>query len=100
MRRRGSFFAGSFASRSMIESGIFQPRSALALGENRLYAVLMAKIAYIGLGIMGAPLAGPLVRAGHDVTVFNRPMAKTGRSEAHTSDVQSLMRTSSADFCL
>src|SRR3546814_879942 len=77
MRRRGSFFAGSFASRSMIESGIFQPRSALALGENRLYAVLMAKIAYIGLGIMGAPMAGHLVRAGHDVTVFNRSMAKT-----------------------
>src|SRR3546814_11329595 len=77
MRRRGSFFAGSFASRSMIESGIFQPRSALALGENRLYAVLMAKIAYIGLGLMGAPMAGHLVRAGHDVTVFNRSMAKT-----------------------
>src|SRR3546814_13130088 len=76
MRRRGSFFAGSFASRSMIESGIFQPRSALALGENRLYAVLMAKIAYIGLGIMGAPMAGHLVRAGHDVTVCNRSMAK------------------------
>src|SRR3546814_3880347 len=44
---------------------------------NRLYAVLMAKIAYIGLGIMGAPMAGHLVRAGHDVTVFNRSMAKT-----------------------
>src|SRR3546814_18321473 len=77
MRRRGSFFAGSFASRSMIESGIFQPRSALALGENRLYAVLMAKIAYIGLGLMGAPMAGHLVRAGHDVTVFNRSLATT-----------------------
>src|SRR3546814_16446000 len=77
MRRRGSFFAGSFASRSMIESGIFQPRSALALGENRHYAVLMAKIAYIGPGIMGAPMAGHLVRAGHVVTVFNRSMAKT-----------------------
>src|SRR3546814_16602000 len=77
MRRRGSFFAGSFASRSMIASGIFQPRSALALGENRLYAVLMAKIAYIGLAIMGAPMAGHLVRARQDVTVFNRSMAKT-----------------------
>src|SRR3546814_9732999 len=37
----------------------------------------MAKIAYIGFGIMGAPMAGHLVRAGHDVTVFNRSMAKT-----------------------
>src|SRR3546814_18369382 len=89
MRRRGSFFAGSFASRSMIESGIFQPRSALALGENRLYAVLMAKIAYIGLGIMGAPMAGHLVRAGHDVTVFNRSMAKKiGRASCRERVVQ------------
>jgi 3-hydroxyisobutyrate dehydrogenase len=36
----------------------------------------MAKIAFIGLGVMGAPMAGHLVRAGHNVAVFNRTMGK------------------------
>ncbi len=30
------------------------------------------KLAFIGLGVMGYPMAGHLARAGHDVTVFNR----------------------------
>ena len=34
------------------------------------------KIAFIGLGVMGAPMAGHLVRAGHEVTVYNRTRAK------------------------
>ena len=36
----------------------------------------MAKIAFIGLGVMGYPMAGHLAKAGHDVTVFNRTGAK------------------------
>ena len=32
----------------------------------------MSNIAFIGLGVMGDPMAGHLVRAGHDVTVYNR----------------------------
>ncbi|MGB3593088.1 MAG: NAD(P)-binding domain-containing protein, partial [Ornithinimicrobium sp.] len=32
----------------------------------------MSAIAFIGLGIMGGPMAGNLVRAGHQVTGFNR----------------------------
>ena len=36
----------------------------------------MAKLAFIGTGVMGAPMAGHLVAAGHDVTVFNRTAAK------------------------
>lgn len=39
----------------------------------------MAKIAFIGLGIMGLPMAVNLVRAGHDVTGYNRSPAKTAR---------------------
>ncbi|MFC4337707.1 2-hydroxy-3-oxopropionate reductase [Salininema proteolyticum] len=31
----------------------------------------MSKVGFIGLGIMGAPMAGHLVKAGHDVTVFD-----------------------------
>jgi len=30
------------------------------------------KVAFLGLGVMGYPMAGHLARAGHDVTVFNR----------------------------
>lgn len=36
----------------------------------------MAKLAFLGMGVMGAPMAGHLVKAGHDVTVYNRTTAK------------------------
>ncbi len=36
----------------------------------------MARIAFIGLGIMGGPIARHLAKAGHDMTVFNRSRAK------------------------
>lgn len=36
----------------------------------------MAKAAFIGLGVMGYPMAGHLAKAGHEVTVFNRTPAK------------------------
>ncbi len=32
----------------------------------------MIKIGFIGLGVMGAPIAGHLANAGHEVTIFNR----------------------------
>ena len=34
------------------------------------------KIGFIGMGIMGKPMAINLVKAGYDVTVSNRNMAK------------------------
>jgi len=34
------------------------------------------KIAFVGLGVMGFPMAGYLARAGHEVTVYNRTRAK------------------------
>jgi len=36
----------------------------------------MAKLAFLGLGVMGAPMAGHLAKAGHEVTVYNRTAAK------------------------
>jgi 3-hydroxyisobutyrate dehydrogenase len=39
------------------------------------------KVAFIGLGVMGFPMAGHLAAAGHDVTVFNRTLAKAQRWE-------------------
>ena len=36
----------------------------------------MAKVAFIGLGVMGYPMAGHLAKQGHGVTVYNRTQAK------------------------
>ncbi|MEJ6403577.1 NAD(P)-dependent oxidoreductase [Yoonia sp. 2307UL14-13] len=39
----------------------------------------MAKLAFLGLGVMGYPMAGHLQKAGHDVTVYNRTAEKAER---------------------
>lgn len=36
----------------------------------------MAKVAFLGLGVMGFPMAGHLAAKGHEVTVYNRSPAK------------------------
>ena len=36
----------------------------------------MSKLTFLGLGVMGYPMAGHLQAAGHDVTVYNRTAAK------------------------
>ena len=36
----------------------------------------MAKVAFLGLGVMGFPMAGHLAAKGHEVTVWNRTTAK------------------------
>ena len=36
----------------------------------------MARVAFIGLGVMGYPMAGQLAKAGHEVTVYNRTTIK------------------------
>lgn len=43
----------------------------------------MAKVAFLGLGVMGYPMAGHLQAAGHDVCVYNRSGAK---AEAWVND--------------
>jgi 3-hydroxyisobutyrate dehydrogenase len=37
------------------------------------------KVAFIGLGIMGYPMAGHLAKAGHELTVFNRTRSRAER---------------------
>ncbi len=37
------------------------------------------KLAFLGLGVMGFPMAGHLARAGHSVTVYNRTPAKAAQ---------------------
>ncbi len=45
--------------------------------SNRTYETLPARrVAFLGLGVMGYPMAGHLARAGHQVTVYNRTAAK------------------------
>ncbi len=44
----------------------------------------MAKLAFLGLGVMGYPMAGHLGAKGHEVTVYNRTAAKADAwVEAH-----------------
>jgi 3-hydroxyisobutyrate dehydrogenase len=47
-------------------------------GEKRMDA------AFIGLGVMGGPMAGHLVRAGHDIAGFNRSVSKRRAWKAET----------------
>src|SRR5437868_6900228 len=48
------------------------PRAASGKG-------VFMKVAFIGLGVMGYPMAGHLVRAGHEVSVVNRSPEKAQR---------------------
>src|SRR5688500_10119681 len=54
-------------------------------GEGGSWAAMTQakRIAFLGMGVMGAPMAGHLARAGHAVTVYNRTLA---RAEAWLND--------------
>ena len=54
----------------------------------------MTRVGFIGLGTMGAPMAGHLVRAGHDVIVHNRT---SQRAEAWVGAHGGRMASSPAD---
>ncbi|MEL6679409.1 MAG: NAD(P)-dependent oxidoreductase, partial [Pseudomonadota bacterium] len=53
----------------------------------------MAKTAFIGLGVMGYPMAGHLKAKGHEVTVYNRTAAK---AEAWVAEHGGAMATTPA----
>ncbi len=62
------------------------------------------KTAFLGLGVMGHPMAGHLARAGHDVCVFNRTAAKAQAwAKEYGGRVASTPREAAADadfvFC-
>ncbi len=46
------------------------------IGQKTYDACASHKVAFLGLGVMGYPMAGHLTRAGHQVTVYNRSAAK------------------------
>ena len=54
----------------------------------------MTKITFLGLGVMGYPMAGHLVAAGHSVTVYNRTTAK---AEAWVAQHGGALGTTPAD---
>jgi len=40
---------------------------------------MIYKVSFIGLGVMGYPMAGYISKAGHNVTVFNRTTSKADK---------------------
>ena len=49
------------------------------MSDTRTYdAITPHDVAFLGLGVMGHPMAGHLSRAGHRVTVYNRTASKAG----------------------
>jgi 3-hydroxyisobutyrate dehydrogenase len=47
-----------------------------SIGSKTYDATSPKTVAFLGLGVMGLPMAGHLARAGHQVTVYNRTAAK------------------------
>ena len=52
------------------------------------------KLAFLGLGVMGYPMAGHLAKAGHEITVYNRTAAK---AEAWTKEYGGAHRATPAE---
>ena len=40
---------------------------------------MTCNVTFIGLGVMGYPMAGYISKAGHNVTVFNRTASKADK---------------------
>ena len=63
----------------------------------------MAKLAFLGLGVMGYPMAGHLAAKGHQVTVYNRSVGKAGLWVAQhggTLAATPAMAAAGADFVM
>ncbi|MCA1297297.1 NAD(P)-dependent oxidoreductase [Stappia indica] len=60
----------------------------------------MAKVAFIGLGVMGYPMAGFLkTKGGHDVTVYNRTAAKADKWAAQYGGTVATTPAEAAQGC-
>ena len=47
-----------------------------SVGSKAYDPIAPKKVAFLGLGVMGFPMAGHLAAKGHEVTVYNRTFAK------------------------
>ena len=64
----------------------------------------MAKVSFLGLGVMGFPMAGHLAKAGHEVTVFNRTASRArawveAHGGAHAATPREAVAGSHFVFC-
>lgn len=59
----------------------------------------MAKVAFIGLGVMGYPMAGHLAAAGHEVRVYNRTAATAERWVAEHGGAAAATPAAAAEGC-
>lgn len=59
----------------------------------------MAKVAFIGLGVMGYPMAGHLKAAGYEVVVYNRTTAKAEAWVAEHGGSHGLTPRAAAEGC-
>ena len=57
------------------------------------------KVAFIGLGVMGYPMAGHLQKAGHEVCVFNRSQEKAEKWQAEFSGITAKTPALAAKNC-
>lgn len=57
----------------------------------------MAKVAFLGLGVMGYPMAAHLAKAGHEVTVYNRTAAKAEKWVAEHGGAMGLSPRAAAE---
>lgn len=53
------------------------PYTSTAINAKTYESSTPTSVAFLGLGVMGYPMAGHLARAGHPVTVYNRTAAKS-----------------------
>src|SRR5918996_4417912 len=92
--RRSSHRPGCTIRPNVKVGGGYRPDTVPGYGgtndDHDLRGVLtVAKISFLGLGLMGAPMAQRLLEAGHDLTVWNRTREKAdglARSGAHVAD--------------
>ncbi|WP_172331355.1 NAD(P)-dependent oxidoreductase [Mangrovicoccus sp. HB161399] len=59
----------------------------------------MAKVAFLGLGVMGYPMAGHLAKAGHEVAVYNRTTAKAEAWTAQNGGRHGVTPREAAEGC-
>src|SRR3546814_4695135 len=93
---------------TMVDEPEVQQRIDLSFGDGRLVPVVevfqvllqrQARLSAVAFDTAARAL-GNLVFRQHLSEVQMREVVRVGRSEEHTSELQSLMRNSYADFCL
>ena len=57
------------------------------------------KVSFLGLGVMGYPMAGYLKKAGHDVTVYNRTASRAEQWVSEYGGQSAPMPAAAADGC-